>query len=52
MSQNDTVQLAQEFLGRMGSGAEPVEIALIRGGSNGGASLDQNSLAAQNIAMN
>ncbi len=27
MSQNDTVHLAQEFLGRLGSGAEPAEIA-------------------------
>jgi ketosteroid isomerase-like protein len=27
MSQNDTLHLAQEFLARMGSGAEPVEIA-------------------------
>src|SRR5438552_12480442 len=27
MNQNDTLHLAQEFLGRMGSGAEPVEIA-------------------------
>ncbi len=27
MSQNKTLQLAQEFLGRMGSGAEPSEIA-------------------------
>ena len=27
MSRNDTLHLAQEFLGRMGSGAEPVEIA-------------------------
>ena len=27
MSQNDTLHLAQEFLGRMGSGAEPAEIA-------------------------
>jgi hypothetical protein len=27
MSQNDTVHLAQEFLGRVGSGAEPAEIA-------------------------
>jgi len=27
MNQNDTNRLAQEFLGRMGSGAEPAEIA-------------------------
>lgn len=27
MSQNDAIHLAQEFLGRMGSGAEPAEIA-------------------------
>jgi hypothetical protein len=27
MSQNDTLHFAQEFLGRMGSGAEPGEIA-------------------------
>ena len=27
MSQNDTLRLAQEFLGRMGSDAEPTEIA-------------------------
>jgi len=27
MSQSDTLHLAQEFLGRMGSGAEPAEIA-------------------------
>ena len=27
MSQNDSLRLAQEFLGRMGSGAEPAEIA-------------------------
>jgi ketosteroid isomerase-like protein len=27
MSRNDTLHLAREFLGRMGSGAEPVEIA-------------------------
>jgi uncharacterized protein len=27
MSQNDTLHLAQEFLARMGSGAEPAEIA-------------------------
>jgi uncharacterized protein len=27
MSQNDNLHLAQEFLGRMGSGAEPIEIA-------------------------
>src|SRR6266478_3384395 len=27
MSQNDTLRLAQEVLGRMGSGAEPAEIA-------------------------
>ena len=27
MSQNDALHLAQEFLGRMGSGAEPSEIA-------------------------
>ena len=27
MSQNETLHLAQEFLGRMGSGAEPTEIA-------------------------
>ena len=27
MSQNETLHLAQEFLGRMGSGAEPAEIA-------------------------
>ena len=27
MSQNDTLHLAQEFLGRMGGGAEPAEIA-------------------------
>ena len=27
MSQNETFHLAQEFLGRMGSGAEPTEIA-------------------------
>ncbi len=27
MSQNDTLHLVQEFLGRMGSGAEPAEIA-------------------------
>jgi hypothetical protein len=27
MSQNETIHLAQEFLGRMGSGAEPTEIA-------------------------
>jgi hypothetical protein len=27
MSQTDTLHLAQEFLGRMGSGAEPAEIA-------------------------
>ena len=27
MNQNDTLHLAQEFLGRMGSGAEPTEIA-------------------------
>ena len=27
MSQNDSPRLAQEFLGRMGSGAEPAEIA-------------------------
>jgi hypothetical protein len=27
MSQNGTLHLAQEFRGRMGSGAEPVEIA-------------------------
>src|SRR5881396_3801087 len=27
MSQNDTLHLAQEFLSRMGSGAEPAEIA-------------------------
>ena len=27
MSQNDTLRLAQEFLGRMGGGAEPAEIA-------------------------
>ena len=27
MSQNDTLHLAQEFLGRMSSGAEPAEIA-------------------------
>lgn len=27
MSQNDNLRLAQEFLGRMGSGAEPTEIA-------------------------
>jgi len=28
MSQNDTFHLAQEFLGRMGSGAEPAEIGI------------------------
>ena len=27
MSQNDTLRLAQDFLGRMGSGTEPAEIA-------------------------
>ena len=27
MSQNDSLRLAQEFLGRMGSGAEPADIA-------------------------
>src|SRR6266481_5041780 len=27
MSQNDTIHLAQEFLHRLGSGAEPAEIA-------------------------
>src|SRR5437016_14047256 len=27
MNQHDTLHLAQEFLGRMGSGAEPAEIA-------------------------
>ena len=27
MSQNDTLRLVQEFLGRMGGGAEPAEIA-------------------------
>ena len=27
MSQNDTLHLAQEFLGRMGSGAKPAEVA-------------------------
>src|SRR5712671_5808566 len=27
MKQNETLRLAQEFLGRMGSGAEPTEIA-------------------------
>jgi len=27
MSQNDTLHIAQEFLGRIGSGAEPAEIA-------------------------
>ncbi len=27
MSQNDSLRLAQEFLGRMGSGTEPAEIA-------------------------
>jgi len=27
MSQDETLHLAQEFLGRMGSGAEPAEIA-------------------------
>jgi len=28
MSQDDTLHLSQEFLGRMGSGAEPTEIAI------------------------
>jgi len=27
MSRNDTLHLAQEFLGRMGSGAEPAQVA-------------------------
>jgi hypothetical protein len=27
MNQNDTLHIAQELLGRMGSGAEPAEIA-------------------------
>jgi hypothetical protein len=27
MSQNDAIHLAQEFLGRMGRGAEPAEIS-------------------------